>query len=157
MGIEVEASGRKGDQASLTQVLKSGLEHLPGIERKQVGLGRVSRMETGTAKAHINPDMEVLPKDYYDPHQMKCVKDFLQFYDFPAPLLCFACLWTGEHTHFWREKKDGQFDPEAGGHYHEDTSPETVSYRGYFAPANTIFRLWDAVQQRQEDNAKMDK
>jgi len=170
--VEVEASGRKGDQASLTQILKSGLGQLPGLHGKQVGLGGVFRMETGSVKAHVNPDMEVLPKDYYDPGQMKCVKDFLQFYDFPAPLLCFTCLWTdevddgsvslnlrssGEHTHFWREREDGKFDSEAGGHYHGDTSPEKVSYRGYFAPANSIYRLWDAIQQRQEDNARMCK
>ena len=55
-------------------------------------------METGHAKAHINPDIEVLPENYYDREKMKCVKDFLQFYNFPAPLLCFACLWTGEPT-----------------------------------------------------------
>merc|ERR1719309_725211 len=125
-------------------------------------------MESGTVKAHVNPDMEVLPKDYYDPVQMKCVKDFLQFYEFSAPLLCFTCLWTdqpaddlqclnlrssGEHTHFWREgESDGDFDSAAGGHYHGDTSPQEVQYTGYFSPAGKLFRVWDAVKQRQEYN-----
>ena len=30
-----------------------------GCQNIQVGLGGVFRMETGTAKAHVNPDMEV--------------------------------------------------------------------------------------------------
>ena len=34
--------------------------------------------------------------DELDTFPPQCVKDFLQFYDFPAPLLCFTCLWTGK-------------------------------------------------------------
>ena len=42
-------------------------------------MGGVFRLlEGGTAKAHVNPDFEVLPENYYDPQQMRCVKDFLQ-------------------------------------------------------------------------------
>ena len=54
-------------------------------------MGGFFRMESGRVKAHVNPDLEVLPENYYDPDQMKCVKDFLQFYSFPGPLLCFTC------------------------------------------------------------------
>ena len=63
---------------------------------RQVGMGGVFRMKSGLVKAHVNPDFEVLPENYYDPEQMKCVKDFLQFYQFSAPLLCFSTLWTEE-------------------------------------------------------------
>ena len=83
-------------------------------------MGGVFRlMEGGTAKAHVNPDFEVLPENYYDPQQMRCVKDFLQvvygiwkdqettynltpnllgfkFYEFSGPLVCLTCLWTGD-------------------------------------------------------------
>ena len=98
--------------------------------------------------------VKVLPENYYDRDQMKCVKDFLQFYNFEAPLMCFTTLWTdepegkrfssgsclnaqfegpgclnlrgsGEHTHFWREG-----DQTAGGHYHGDTSPQEVRGEG---------------------------
>ena len=65
--------------------------------------------------------MKVLPENYYDPQQMRCIKDFLQvvgfygiwkdmeatynltpnflvfkFYEFSGPLVCFTCLWTGD-------------------------------------------------------------
>ena len=69
-------------------------------------------------------------------------------------------LPIGEHTHFWREGGAGRevdpgagqkVDPEAGGHYHGDTSPDQVSYTGYFTLAETIVRLWDAVEQKLTD------
>jgi len=166
--LEVKVSTRTGDQASLTQIIRAGLSKIPELGGdKQLGLGGVFRMETGTAKAHVNPDKEVLPKNYYDREQMKCVRDFLKFYDFPAPLLCFTCLWTdepqsgptlnlrssGEHTHFWREKDGFEFDPNAGGHYHGDTSPDLVSYTGYFSLAEEIVRIWDAIEQKLGDTA----
>ena len=95
--VKVKVSCRKGDQASLTQVIRAGLKNIPGVGGdKQLGLGGVFRMESGTAKAHVNPDFDVLPENYYDREQMKCVKDFLQFYSFSAPLLCFTCVWTDE-------------------------------------------------------------
>ena len=95
--MEVKVSCRTGDQASLTQVIRAGLKKVTGVGgEKQLGMGGVFRMESGSAKAHVNPDFEVLPDSYYDREQMKCVRDFLQFYTFPAPLLCFSCLWTEE-------------------------------------------------------------
>ena len=39
---------------------------------------------------------QILDWDEFDTFPPQCVKDFLQFYDFPAPLLCFTCLWTGK-------------------------------------------------------------
>ena len=46
-------------------------------------MGGVFRLlEGGRAKAHVNPDFEVLPENYYDPQQMRCVKDFLQVVGF---------------------------------------------------------------------------
>jgi len=161
--ISLEVSTRIGQQPSLTQCIREALAQVPGVGGdKELGLGGVFRMKTGTVKAHVQPDLEVLPHKYYDNKQMKCVKDFLQFYSFPAPLLCFTCLWTkepqtegptlnlrgsGEHTHFWRED-----DGTAGGHYHGDTDPTQVSYSGYFNLASELVRVWDAYQQREQDN-----
>ena len=77
--------------------MRAGLSKVPGVGgSKQLGMGGVFRMERGKVKAHVNPDLEVLPDNYYDASQMKCVKDFLQFYDFKAPLMCFTTLWTDE-------------------------------------------------------------
>ena len=72
---------------------------------------------------------------------MKCIKDFLQFYEPVGPeLQCYSVLWTGdptggnlnlresgEHTHFhsYKHFKDA-------GHYHFDVTPEEINYIGYF-------------------------
>ena len=95
----------------------------------------------GKVKAHVNPDLDTLPANYYDPAQMRCVRDFLQFYTFQAPILCFTTFWSdlpsgtedelqlrgsGEHTHFWQEE-GASFSSGVGGHYHGDLSPEEVT------------------------------
>ena len=166
---------------SFTQCLRAGLKSIPEVGGHcQIGMGGVFRVESGQVKAHVNPDFQVLPENYYDREQMKCVKDFLQFYKFEAPLLCFTTFWTeeptsrtlcdflnttvqssgptvalnlrtsGEHTHFWQEAGDG-FSTRVGGHYHGDLSPREVSYEGYFSLASEVIRVWDAVQQKIDD------
>ena len=95
--LKVSVSGRTGQQISFTQCIRSGLRNIPEVGGHcQVGMGGVFRMKSGLVKAHVNPDFEVLPENYYDREQMKCVKDFLQFYQFSAPLICFTTLWTEE-------------------------------------------------------------
>ena len=97
--LKVSVSGRIGDQISLTQSIRAGLRRIPQVGGHcQIGMGGVFRMTSGQVKAHVNPDFEVLPENYYDREQMKCVKDFLQFYKFDAPLLCFTTFWTDEPT-----------------------------------------------------------
>ena len=54
--LAVTVRGRTGPQASLTQAIRAGLARVPGLDpAHQLGMGGVFRMETGTAKAHINP------------------------------------------------------------------------------------------------------
>ena len=55
---------------------------------------RVILTAAGRVKAHVNPDLDTLPPHYYDPAQMRCVRDFLQFYTFQAPILCFTTFWS---------------------------------------------------------------
>ena len=95
----MSVSCRTGDQISFTQNIRAGLRNIPEVGAQcQIGMGGVFRMKSGQVKAHVNPDFEVLPDKYYDRDQMKCVKDFLQFYKFDAPLLCFTTLWSDEPT-----------------------------------------------------------
>ena len=39
-----------------------------------------------------------------------------------------------EHTHCFSHHGDG-------GHYHYDVTPEEVSYLGYYAPAEKLYRV----------------
>ena len=74
---------------------------------------------------------------------MKCVKDFLQFYEPVGPKLqCYTVLWTGdptggnlnlresgEHTHFHSYEHDRD-----AGHYHFDVTPDEIE--AYFISTN---------------------
>ena len=69
------------------------------------------------------------------------VNNWLQFYEVTAPLTVLSVLVSRdpgldlrvEHSHGWGE--NGQ-----GGHYHYDTSPDTVEYIGYYNIADTCYR-----------------
>jgi len=81
---------------------------------------------------------------------MKCVKDFLQFYEPVGPeLQGYSILWTGdptggdlnlresgEHTHFHSYTKEN-----SAGHYHFDVTPEEIEYEGYFNTAEEVHRV----------------
>ncbi|XP_078535541.1 ester hydrolase C11orf54 homolog isoform X2 [Lissotriton helveticus] len=72
----------------------------------------------------------------------EAVDRWLKFYEMRAPLICqsvFVSRDPGldlrvEHTHCYSHHGDG-------GHYHDDTTPETVQYLGYFHPAEILFRI----------------
>ncbi len=81
---------------------------------------------------------------------MKCVKDFLQFYEPVGPeLQGYSILWTGdptggdlnlresgEHTHFHSYTKEN-----IAGHYHFDVTPNEIEYEGYFNIAEEVYRV----------------
>ena len=69
------------------------------------------------------------------------VNKWLKFYSMSAPLTVLSVLISSdpgldlrvEHSHGWGE--DSQ-----GGHYHYDTSPDTVQYEGYYNIAQACYR-----------------
>ena len=69
------------------------------------------------------------------------VAQWLQFYEMTAPLTVLSVLVSRdpgldlrvEHSHGWGENNQG-------GHYHYDTSPDTVEYTGYYNIADTCYR-----------------
>ena len=69
------------------------------------------------------------------------VNQWLQFYEMKAPLTVLSVLVSRdpgldlrvEHSHGWGENNQG-------GHYHYDTSPDTVEYTGYYNIADTCYR-----------------
>ena len=125
-------------------------KYLPVQGNNHVALAGVFRILKGKIKAHIQPDYNDIKIEYYDPKQMKCVKDFLQFYQPVGPdLQCYSVLWTGdptggnlnlrdsgEHTHFhsYKHNKDA-------GHYHFDVTPNEIEYEGYFNIPEEVYRI----------------
>ncbi|CAH2222792.1 ester hydrolase C11orf54 homolog isoform X2 [Pelobates cultripes] len=70
------------------------------------------------------------------------VDQWLKFYEMKAPLICQSVFVSHdpgfdlrlEHTHCFSHHGEG-------GHYHTDTTPDTVQYHGYFHPAEFLYRI----------------
>ena len=71
------------------------------------------------------------------------VNKWLKFYEMTAPLTVLSVFVSRdpgldlrvEHSHGWGENNQG-------GHYHYDTSPDTVEYTAYYNIADTCYRLY---------------
>ena len=158
--IKIKIKGRSGEQGSLPQSMRTAL-----IENLQtnlsVALGGVFRILNGKIKSHVQPDYADIKHEYYDPKQMKCVKDFLQFYEPIGPhFQCYSVLWTndpsggkldlresGEHTHFHSYK--GTQD---AGHYHFDVTPNEIEYECYFNTAEEVHRVNNIYKELKNTN-----
>ena len=149
--IKIKIKGRSGEQGSLSQAMRKALtDNLHIKDNDHIALAGVFRILNGKIKSHVQPDYKDIKHEYYDPKQMKCVKDFLQFYEPVGPELQGYCvLWTGdptggdlnlresgEHTHFHSYTKEN-----VAGHYHYDVTPEEIEYEGYFNTAEEVHRV----------------
>lgn len=132
--IEVKASQRIGSENFMSSIRKTLNSH---YGNKPVALGGVFLVEKGKANLHIMPDFSATPLK-----SQSEVDDWLKFYEMDAPLVCVGELVSHdpdldlriEHFHCFSEH--GQ-----GGHYHYDTTPNEVEYRGYFVLADYIYRI----------------
>ncbi|EPB71986.1 hypothetical protein ANCCEY_08910 [Ancylostoma ceylanicum] len=102
-----------------------------------VSLGGVFLMREGEAKLHVMPDFPGCPFKAREE-----VDKWLRFFTMKAPLVCASVFHSYdpghklrlEHTHCYSEHGDA-------GHYHYDTTPETVVYEGWFTAAEKIYRI----------------
>ena len=149
--IKIMIKGRSGKQGSLPQAMRTALkENLSTENDNHFAVAGVFRILNGKIKSHVQPDYDTIKHEYYDPKQMKCVKDFLKFYEPIGPhFQCYSILWTGdptggklnlresgEHTHFHSYK--GTQD---AGHYHFDITPEEIEYECYFNIPEEVHRV----------------
>ncbi|XP_015265768.1 PREDICTED: ester hydrolase C11orf54 homolog [Gekko japonicus] len=132
--IEVKANRRTGEQNFISCIRKALEKHYGD---KPVGMGGTFVMQKGKAKIHVMPEFSTCPLNTDEE-----VNNWLKFFEMTAPLICQPVLVSRdpgfdlrlEHTHCFSHHGDG-------GHYHTDTTPETVEYLGYFAPAEYLFRI----------------
>jgi len=136
--IEIEVSKRIKDKNFISCIREALAEHFG--PQKPIGLGGVFIISGPSSrfKGHVMPDFASY--DFVDPAQ---VEDWLQFFQIDTPATCLSTILSHdvgskgfrlEHTHFFNDF--GQ-----GGHYHYDTTPETVHYRGYFSICQAAFRV----------------
>ena len=162
--IKIKIKGRIGKQGSLPQAIRTALsDNLSIKENNHIALGGVFRVLSGKIKSHVQPDYEDVKHEYYNPKLMKCVKDFLKFYEPVGPhLQCYSILWTGdptggnlnlresgEHTHF--HSYEGSQD---AGHYHFDVTPNEIEYECYFNIANEVHRVNNIYKELKKELKK---
>ena len=160
--IKIKIKGRSGDQGSLPQAMRKALtDNLPIKDNEHIALAGIFRILKGQIKSHVQPDYADIKYEYYDAKQMKCVKDFLQFYEPVGPeLQGYSVLWTGdptggnldlresgEHTHFHSYTKEN-----VAGHYHFDVTPNDIEYEGYFNIAKEVHRVNNIYKELRDKN-----
>lgn len=133
--IEVRAKKRTGEH-NFVSCMRQTLEKHYGD--KPVGMGGTFLVQTGKVKAHI------MPAEFSSCslNSDEAVNQWLNFYEMKAPLVCLPVFVSKdpgldlrlEHTHFFSHHGEG-------GHYHYDTTPDTVEYLGYFSPAQFLYRI----------------
>ncbi|KAM6420519.1 ester hydrolase C11orf54 homolog isoform 1-T4 [Pluvialis apricaria] len=133
--IEVKANGRTGE-LNFVSCLRQILEKHYG--EKPVGMGGTFVIQKGKAKIHIMPpEFSACPLNTDED-----VNNWLKFFEMKAPLICQTVIVSRdpgfdlrvEHTHCFSHHGEG-------GHYHQDTSPDSVQYLGYLLPAELLFRI----------------
>ncbi|XP_069083023.1 ester hydrolase C11orf54 homolog isoform X1 [Pleurodeles waltl] len=133
--IEVKANTRTGEDNFVSCMRKALAEQYGD---KIVGIGGTFVIQQGKANIHVMPP-EFPPCPF---ESQEDITRWLKFYEMTAPLICQSVFVSHdpghdlrmEHTHCFSHHGDG-------GHYHYDTTPETVRYLGYFHPAELLFRI----------------
>ncbi|XP_011170595.1 ester hydrolase C11orf54 homolog [Solenopsis invicta] len=134
--IKVRAKKRTGKLDFIACMQKALEKH---YENKLVGLGGMFEMKNGKVKQHIMPDFSDTPLT-----TEADLNNWLRFYDMETPLIAVGTFVSAEtdldlrvqHFHSAFDK-----DPGLGGHYHIDTTPDTIEYEGYFNVATTLYRV----------------
>lgn len=139
--IKVKVAGRKGTSPSnnnfisnLRGILSNKYNQQTG---QQVSLGGVFLINRGKVKVHVMPNFSSKPLCTDED-----VNNWLKYFEVSAPLVALTTFHSYdpgqdlriEHTHCFSKHGDG-------GHYHYDTTADTIEYEGYFNVANKIYRI----------------
>ncbi|KAI6190680.1 Ester hydrolase C11orf54-like protein [Aphelenchoides bicaudatus] len=133
--LKITAHKRTGDLNFPESIRQTLLRHYGA---KLVSFAGVFLIEDSTILAHVMPDFPA--KDFFSRDELQ--NEWLQFFEMKSPAVCASVFHTTdpdldlrlEHTHFFSKHGDS-------GHYHYDTSPDTVNYTGYFRPAEVLYRI----------------
>lgn len=131
--LKVHCKKRTGNLDFIASIRKCLTDHYPST----VGLGGTFILKEGKAKQHVMQDFSKTPITTEEE-----LNTWLKFYEMPAKLIAVGTLVTDEadldlrlqHFHSFSKGK-------WGGHYHIDTTPDTVEYEGYFVVAEQVVRV----------------
>ncbi|KAG7154592.1 ester hydrolase C11orf54 homolog [Homarus americanus] len=131
--LKIWAKKRTGDTNFVT-CLRQALEN--HFREKPVGLGGTFRLVKGHAKCHVMPDFPSAP--------LTCDEDvnkWLCFFDMPAPMVFLSTLISKDPGLDLRVEHSHGYGDDCGGHYHYDTTPDTVEYEAFYNVAEFIYRV----------------
>lgn len=110
---------------------------LLSLFKHSVGIGGVFVLKNGKVHQHVMRDFSKTPIRTEEE-----LNNWLKFYEMPAELVALGTFVTGEFdldlrlTHFHSFSQSHW-----GGHYHYDTTPDTVEYEAYFNVGERIVRI----------------
>uniref|UniRef100_A0A6B2EA11 DUF1907 domain-containing protein n=1 Tax=Phlebotomus kandelakii TaxID=1109342 RepID=A0A6B2EA11_9DIPT len=132
--LRIKCKKRTGPNNFITQIRESLANRFVD---KDIGLGGAFLLKTGKAHQHVMQDFSKTP--IYTEEELN---NWLKFYNMPAPLVAVGTLVTNEMDLDLRLQHFHSFSPSHwAGHYHYDTTPDTVEYEGYFGVGERLFRI----------------
>ncbi|XP_014475171.1 PREDICTED: ester hydrolase C11orf54 homolog [Dinoponera quadriceps] len=133
--VKVCAKTRTGKSDFITSMQKALANH---YKDKLVGLGGMFTMRNGKIRQHVMQDYSDIPLTT----EAK-LNNWLRFYEMETPLTAVGIFVSAEtdldlrvqHFHSYAHNN------KEAGHYHIDTTPDTIEYEGYFNVAGTFYRV----------------
>lgn len=130
--LKIVARNRTGEENFISAMRKGLTDHYS--QDQIVGLGGAFVMKQGTAHVHVMDDFSKTAI-----HTTEELNNWLTFHDIEGPLIALGDFVSQEtdfklrlqHFHCYSNHNQG-------GHYHYDTTPESVEYEGYF---NVVDRI----------------
>ncbi|EDV95959.1 ester hydrolase C11orf54 homolog [Drosophila grimshawi] len=132
--LKISAKRRKGE-FNFVECIRKGLEK--HYDDQVVGLGGIFLVKSGAVHQHVMRDFSTTPI-----HTDEEVNQWLKFYEMPAQLNAVGTLVTKEHDLDLRLQHFHSFSfSNWGGHYHYDTTPDSVEYEAYLNVAERVVRV----------------
>ncbi|XP_031640187.1 ester hydrolase C11orf54 homolog [Contarinia nasturtii] len=112
---------------------------------KHVGVGGVFILKNGNAHQHVMRDFSKIPL-----HTNEDVNNWLKFYEMPGILIALGTFVSDDMDLDLRLQHFHSFSKSNwGGHYHYDTTPNTIEYEAYFNVGQRIIRIDPPVVTHQ--------
>jgi Domain of Unknown Function (DUF1907) len=132
--LKVSAKKRTGKENFISSMRLALSEH---FSEETVGLGGVFLLKEGSARQHCMDQFSAVPLQTEEE-----LNNWLTFHEMRSPLIAVGTFVSNEADldlrlqHFHSFSLHGE-----GGHYHDDTTPDTVEYEGYFTLGARIVRI----------------
>ncbi|EDX08762.1 GD13492 [Drosophila simulans] len=132
--LRISAKQRTGGE-NFVECIRKGLERHYGDQ--VVGLGGIFVVRRGCVHQHVMRDFSKTPI-----HTQEQIQNWLKFYEMPAQLNAVGTLVTKDMGLDLRLQHFHSFSfANWGGHYHYDTTPDTVEYEAYLNVAERVIRV----------------